>query len=187
MRVVAGQLRGRRLLVDSGSQTRPTSERTRAGVFDWLGNRVQEARVLDLFAGCGSLGIEALSRGASRAVFVERARGALHALRHNLEALELEDAAEIESRDVRRFLARATGELAAFELILADPPYGADWPAFLAGSARIAELLAPGGVLLAERSVRDPRPEPGPGLTLRGTRAWGETAFDWFEREESPG
>jgi 16S rRNA (guanine966-N2)-methyltransferase len=187
MRVVAGHLRGRRLLADPGRETRPTSERARAGVFDWLGDRVLEARVLDLFAGCGSLGIEALSRGASSAVFVERARGALHALRHNLEALELEETALIESRDVRRYLSGPAPESALFELILADPPYGEDWPAFLASSARIVQLLAPGGALVAERSVRDPQPEPGPGLALRGTKTWGETAFDWFDREEGAG
>ena len=185
MRVVAGHLRGRRLLVDTGHDTRPTSERARAGIFDWLGNQVQEARVLDLFAGCGSLGIEALSRGASSAVFVEKARGALHSLRHNLEALDLEGAAVIEARDVRRFLAGPPAEHGRFELILADPPYGAGWPTFLAASAQIAEILVPGGVLVAERSARDPQPEPGPGLLLRGAKAYGETVFDWFDREEA--
>jgi 16S rRNA (guanine966-N2)-methyltransferase len=185
MRVVAGRLRGRRLLVDAGRDTRPTSERARAGLFDWLGSRVLEARVLDLFAGCGALGIEALSRGATRAVFVERARAALGALRRNLEALELGDAAVVVARDVQRFLADPGAQHGPFELILADPPYGGDWPQRLAGSERVTALLAPGGTLVAERSVRDPEPAPAPGLRLRGTKTYGETAFDWFEHEES--
>jgi 16S rRNA (guanine966-N2)-methyltransferase len=185
MRVVAGRLRGRRLLVDAGRDTRPTSERARAGLFDWLGSRVLEARVLDLFAGCGALGIEALSRGATSAVFVERARGALGALRRNLEALELEELAVVVASDVQRFLAGAGARHGPFELILADPPYGADWPARLAGSPRTAALLVPGGALVAERSARDPQPEPAPELRLRATKTYGETAFDWFEHEET--
>ena len=77
MRVVAGELRGRRMHSVPGRDTRPTSDRARAGLFDWLGGRADDARVLDLFAGTGALGIEALSRGAREAVFVERGRGAL--------------------------------------------------------------------------------------------------------------
>jgi 16S rRNA (guanine966-N2)-methyltransferase len=185
MRVVAGHLRGRRLLVERGHQTRPTSERARAGVFDWLGSRVQDARVLDLFAGSGSLGIEALSRGARSALFVEHDRGALRALRQNLEALELGEAGEIAAREVRRFLSEERAARGAFELILADPPYGEDWPALLAASPQLAALLAPGGALIIERSSRDPQPAAGPGLALHGSKAYGETAFDWFDREEA--
>jgi 16S rRNA (guanine966-N2)-methyltransferase len=184
MRVIAGQLRGRRLLVDPGCATRPTSERARAGLFDWLGERVRDAQVLDLFAGSGSLGIEALSRGARCAVFVEQARGALRALRQNLDALELRDPAVIAPRDVRRFLAGEAEAHAPFDLVLADPPYGADWPAQLAGCARLAGLLAAYGVLVIERSARDPQPRPAAGLALRGSKVYGETVFDWFDREE---
>jgi len=183
MRVVAGRLRGRRLRIDAGRETRPTSERARAGVFDWLGSQVLEARVLDLFAGCGTLGIEALSRGASSAVFVERAGAALAALRSNLEALDLEACTEVVARDVRRFLGGGAAEHGRFDLILADPPYGAAEPSLVV-SPRLTELLVEGGVLVAERSTRDPEPEPA-GLSLRGTKTYGETAFDWFDREEA--
>jgi 16S rRNA (guanine(966)-N(2))-methyltransferase RsmD len=185
MRVVSGCLRGRLLFAGSGRDIRPTSERARAGLFDWLGSRVDGARVLDLFAGCGALGIEALSRGAQSVVFVECARTALAALRRNVASLRIEDRAAIAPSDVRRFLARSEGEPGRFDLILADPPYGEDWAAWLAGCARLAQLLAPGGVFVAERSVRDPEPAPGPGLRLRGAKRYGETVFDWFDREES--
>src|SRR5882762_4711784 len=87
MRVVAGELRGRRLSSPPGRETRPTSERARAGLFDWLGARVAGARVLDLFAGSGALGIEALSRGASESVFVESNGAAVRAVRENLAGL----------------------------------------------------------------------------------------------------
>src|SRR5499427_9858939 len=95
MRVVSGELRGRRLLAAPGRETRPTSDRAKAGLFDWIGPRVAGARVLDLFAGTGALGIEALSRGAREAVFVERSRGALRALRRNLDELALGERARV--------------------------------------------------------------------------------------------
>jgi 16S rRNA (guanine966-N2)-methyltransferase len=186
MRVVAGRLRGRRLLIDSAPKTRPTSDRARAGVFDWLGNQVVEARVLDLFAGSGSLGIEALSRGAQSAVFVERERSALAALRKNLDALELEDITDVVARDARVFLRGASPEQGCYELILADPPYGADWCEELATSEKLAAILVPGGALVLERSVRDPQPKPRESLELRGSKEYGETAFDWFARAEGP-
>jgi len=185
MRVVAGRLRGRRLLLDSAAATRPTSDRARAGLFDWLGSEVVEARVLDLFAGSGSLGVEALSRGAQTAVFVERARGALAALRRNLQALQLEECAEVVAGDVKDFLRRASAGRGRYDLVFADPPYGAGWPEQLAHSAALGELLTPGGTLVIERSSRDPRPEAGAGFAHRETRSYGETAFDWFDREET--
>ena len=103
MRIVAGQLRGRSLISAAG-KTRPTMARARAGLFDWLGTVVMEARVLDLYAGSGALGIEALSRGALEAVFVERARPALKALGRNLDELGLRDKAAVVAVDVGRAL-----------------------------------------------------------------------------------
>jgi 16S rRNA (guanine(966)-N(2))-methyltransferase RsmD len=184
MRVVAGRLRGRRLLSDPAAETRPTSDRARAGVFDWLGSRVVEARVLDLFAGSGSLGIEALSRGATSAVFVERARGALAALRRNLAELELGESADVVARDLRTFLRKAVPEQGRYDLVLADPPYGSDWPGKLLASESLAALLDPRGVLVVERSARDVRPECAAGFAFRASKSYGETVFDWFEREE---
>lgn len=130
MRVVAGTLRGRRFEAPPGKDVRPTTDKVREAVFNALGSLdvVRDAVVVDLFAGSGGLGIEALSRGAAEAVFVERDRAALRVLRDNLRQLGLDDRARVVQGDA---LARA-GELPA-DLVLADPPYEFDaWPELLA-------------------------------------------------------
>ncbi|HTO53514.1 MAG TPA: 16S rRNA (guanine(966)-N(2))-methyltransferase RsmD [Myxococcota bacterium] len=187
MRVVAGELRGRRLLAASGRETRPTSERARAGLFDWLGPRVADARVLDLFAGTGALGIEALSRGARSAVFVERARPALRALRSNLAELELESRAQVVERDLARGLGSRVVEGGAYDLVLADPPYEGGWLARLLACETLPTLLPPDAVVIVERSVRAPA-APGSGrLQYGGSKRYGETAFDWYENAAEGG
>jgi 16S rRNA (guanine966-N2)-methyltransferase len=117
VRVVAGEFKGRRLYAPRGARTRPTADRVREALFSMLGD-VSGARVLDLYAGSGALGIEALSRGAEAAVFVENDRQALAALRRNLEAVGAR--AEVRRQDVLRFLARPEG---TFDLVFCDPPY----------------------------------------------------------------
>ena len=181
MRVVAGELRGRRIQSAPGRETRPTSDRARAGLFDWLGARTDDARVLDLFAGTGSLGIEALSRGAREAVFVERARSALRVLRRNLEELELEPRARVVDADVARGLGSLARSFGAFGLVLADPPYGAAWPERLLRDPGLVELVERDGALVIERSARDAVEPAPPALRLRDTKRYGETAFDWWE------
>ena len=182
MRVVAGRLRGRKLLSTRGMETRPTLARARGGLFDWLGPRVHGARVLDLFAGGGAVGIEALSRGASQCVFVERAKPVLKVLRRNLEDLELLRFAQISSTDVVRALRGLTVHSVRFDLILADPPYRGDWLAKLASDEQLAELLDPAGVFIGERSKRDAAAEPGLRLRLWQSRRYGETVFDWYDK-----
>jgi 16S rRNA G966 N2-methylase RsmD len=129
MRVIAGRLRGRLMHTPSArsraaQELRPSSQRTRTALFDALAARVAGARVLDLYAGAGSLGIEALSRGAAHAVFAERSPAALAALRRNLRELELTGCSRVLSEDVESALARLRGEGARFDLVLMDPPYG---------------------------------------------------------------
>jgi 16S rRNA (guanine966-N2)-methyltransferase len=122
MRVIAGSAKGIRLArVPAG--VRPVSDRAREGLFSSLGAWVPGAKVLDLFAGTGALGIEALSRGAERATFVERARPALGTLRENLARTKLVDRAEVVAADVGGFLISDGGPGARFDLVLADPPY----------------------------------------------------------------
>jgi 16S rRNA (guanine966-N2)-methyltransferase len=133
MRVVAGTLRGRRLVAPEGRDTRPTSDKVRSAVFNALTSLdvVRDATVVDLFAGSGALGIEALSRGARRCTFVESARPALAALRTNVSALGLGPRAEIVGLDAVRYVARRPGPV---DLVLADPPYTfAAWSELLAG------------------------------------------------------
>ena len=118
MRVVAGELGGRRLHAPAGGATRPTADKVREALFSIVGD-IEGARVLDLFAGSGALGIEALSRGAADATFVERAGPAVAAIRRNLLELGLEG--DVRRGDVARFLKRAAGE-PPFDLVFCDPP-----------------------------------------------------------------
>lgn len=152
MRVVAGEAKGRRLQAPPGDATRPTLDRVREAVFNALVSldAVDGARVLDLFAGSGALGIEALSRGAVHATFVERDAVARRAIDANLATTGLADRAEVVARDAMAFLGPAAGAAAGnFDLVLLDPPYDTDdvvWAEILDSVARVA----PGGVVVAE-------------------------------------
>jgi 16S rRNA (guanine966-N2)-methyltransferase len=139
--------------------------------------------VLDLFAGSGALGIEALSRGARSAVFVERSRGAASVLRRNLDTLELGSRSRVEVRDARRALAALARTGAPFGWIFADPPYQKGEGERLAKLPELLDLLAPDGGLILERSIRETAAIPAAGLELAGTKSYGETAFDWYVRE----
>src|SRR5215212_8363551 len=121
MRVIAGSYKGRRLQAPPGLATRPTSDRVREALFSILGARVESARVLDLFAGSGALGIEALSRGAAAATFVDNAAPAIRALEANLRDVEAD--ATVVRAEVRRFLGGASRSARQYDLVFLDPPY----------------------------------------------------------------
>src|SRR5213595_1333779 len=121
MRIIAGSRRGARIFAPKGRETRPTGDRVREAAFNLLGPGAAEgATVLDLFAGSGAMGLEALSRGAARAVFVESETAACRAIDQNLERVRL-SGAEVRCEDVERYLARETRR---FDLVFCDPPYG---------------------------------------------------------------
>jgi 16S rRNA (guanine966-N2)-methyltransferase len=167
VRVVAGRFGGRRLRAPPGSSTRPTADRVREALFSILGGAVRDARVLDLYAGSGALGIEALSRGADGAVFVERDTQAVAAIERNLAAVGAE--ATVVRQDVLRFLARGDG---AFDLVFCDPPY--DSAAGLAGplAEHLPALCAEDARIVTESDKRNPLVLPFPLLV---ERAYGDT------------
>jgi 16S rRNA (guanine966-N2)-methyltransferase len=169
VRVIAGRFGGRRLTAPAGPATRPTSDRVREALFSILGD-LEGARVLDLFAGSGALGIEALSRGAGSAVFVDDAPAAIQAIRANLAALRID--AEVRRADALRHLGAASGDGAQYDLVFLDPPYRlADT---LAGrlSEALPAVLAPGAVAVAESDRRAPL---ALDLPLLDERRYGDT------------
>jgi 16S rRNA (guanine(966)-N(2))-methyltransferase RsmD len=154
MRVVAGAYGGRRLAAPDGSATRPTSDRVREALFSVLGASVQGARVLDLFAGSGALGIEALSRGAASAVFVDRAPHAIGAVRANLAALGID--ADVRRIEARAWLRTASARSEAYDLVFLDPPYRRAAELGRELSEGLAAVLAPGARVVTESDRRDP-------------------------------
>jgi 16S rRNA (guanine966-N2)-methyltransferase len=156
MRVVAGRLGGRRLKAPRGVGTRPTSDRVREALFSTLGE-LDGAIALDLFAGTGALGIEALSRGAERVVFVDRDAAAARALRENLVALEIGPGeAELRRGDAFSALRSAREHAEKYDLVFIDPPYrrARDWAPQL--SALLAPVLGPGARVVVESDRRTP-------------------------------
>jgi 16S rRNA (guanine966-N2)-methyltransferase len=174
MRVIAGDLGGRRLNAPRGRVTRPTSDRVREALFSMLGVLGGEA-VLDLFAGTGALGIESLSRGAARAVFVERDSAVVRVLNENLRTLGLSEAvAEVRQIDALAALRSALAGQETYDLIFIDPPYSQarDWAAEL--SASIAPLLRPRARVVVESDRRAPLEL---ALPVHRERRYGDTSI----------
>jgi 16S rRNA (guanine966-N2)-methyltransferase len=183
MRIIAGIARGRRLAAPKGTATRPTSDRAREGLFATVAairGPLRGARVLDLFAGSGAIGLEALSRGAVRVVFVESDPRAARVIRANLAAVAL-PGGELVCDQVQRYLDRGPGAEAAFDLVVADPPYAAS-PAEVTGmltALACGRWLAPGALVAVERATRaGPLPWPARYRADR-SRRYGEATF-WY-------
>lgn len=177
MRVIAGTAKGRRL--ESPKGARPTSDKVREAMFSSIGERVKEARVLDLFSGSGALGIEALSRGASECVFVESDRRAVAAIERNLAMLGLTNRSSIERGEVAWFLNRNPGP---FDLVLMDPPYATDMDPAIWESLRQGVLQDGGLVVVEARSGYLP---DAPGFQTRAVRKYGGTTLIYMTREEN--
>jgi 16S rRNA (guanine(966)-N(2))-methyltransferase RsmD len=153
MRVVAGRLRGRRLAAPPGRATRPTSDRVREALFSMLGD-VSGARVLDLYAGSGALGIEALSRGAAQAVFVDADPRAVAAVRRNLAAVGAD--AVVVRRDAVRFLTSAAADDARYDLVFVDPPYSSARHLGRSLSERLRTVTQQNARIVTESDKRTP-------------------------------
>jgi len=186
MRIVAGQLRGRQLATPAGGATRPTAARAREALFAILSD-VSGERVLDLYAGSGALGLEALSRGAERLVLVESNKAAQQAIRGNLLSLGVEAHATLLPLRAEASL-KALERFGPFSLVFADPPW-ADAQAALTFLEKLAgsSLLTPAARLVLEHAARTPPVLP-PAARLRDvdTRRWGDTAVTIFEVIEAP-
>jgi 16S rRNA (guanine966-N2)-methyltransferase len=174
-RIIAGEARGRRLQVPSGEVTRPTSDRAREGLFSSLQSLgdVDGARVLDLYAGSGALGLEALSRGAVSATLVEDDPAALNAIRDNVDTTKLPGAHVVPMR-VEVFLAAAPEP--RYDVAFLDPPYETDVAPVLEA---LVPWLASDAVVALERSTRGPDPQWPAGLAAERSRRYGEATL-WY-------
>lgn len=176
MRIIAGSRKGHRIDAPRGPATRPTSDRVRENVFNLVAPWVEDAEVLDLYAGSGAMGLEALSRGAAAAVFVEADVDACRTINSNLDKLRI-DGARVFCQDTARFLATETR---AYDLVFCDPPYE-EYERLEPQLVRyLPRVLDDGGLLVLETSSR--RPEPELPLTLRTSRRYGAARISLFER-----
>ncbi len=177
-RIIAGSVRGRRLVVPAGLGTRPTSDKVRGAVMNVLGQFFDGGDVLDLYAGSGALALEALSRGCERAVCVERDRQALEALARNAQACGFAERVELVRAELPAGLARLARD--RFALAFVDPPYVEGPEAALQG---MGPLLVPGARVVAEHDARRPPPERIGPLALADRRAYGGTGISIYRRD----
>ncbi len=179
MRIIAGSAKGTRLQVAKGAELRPTGDRQRETLFNVIRDRIEDATLLDLFAGTGALGLEALSRGAATCVFVESDRGTARVLRSNLDRCRLQEHGRVLAADWRAGLRRLVGEGVRFDLLFADPPWASDsvdeW------LTELEAVAAPGALLCLERRGGH-EPTATDGWSLRRTLQVGDTAFHLFDR-----
>ncbi len=183
MRVITGSARGTVLKTPEGQQTRPTTDRVKEALFSIIQFDVPGARVLDLFGGTGQLGIEALSRGAKSAVFLDASEKACSLIRENLRRAKLEQKARVVKGDYLSYLSSCHE---SFDLILLDPPYA---EVFLENALKkISEIdiLQSGGIIVAERPVGKELPGNYPGLTRSKDYKYGATLVTLYRKDPTP-
>lgn len=184
MRITGGELRSRKLVAPKSNATRPTQDRVREALFSILTSRGvfsgESPRVLDLYAGTGALGLEALSRGASHAVLVEKAKDALRAISENVKSLGLQDVVTVLPTTVERALGEPSRLGAPFDLVFLDPPYADLASALLVLGALVPFLSADATVVLEHGSGDTPGEVSG--LVLENTRVYGDTALSLLSR-----
>lgn len=183
MRVITGSARGRKLKDFDGFDTRPTTDRVKEGIFNIIQFDIQGRKVLDLFAGTGQLGIEALSRGAASAVFIDQRRDAISLVKENLLLTGLDQNARIVCADAAAFLS-STNE--KFDLIFIDPPYAANlWKNTLNAISQF-DILSNHGIIVCESPLDQDMPPVAPPYFQRRVYRYGKIKITTFSREEDP-
>jgi len=186
MRIIRGTLKGRRLATPKGFQTRPTSDRIKESLFDILGGKVEGKLVLDLYAGTGSLGIEALSRGAKKIVFVEKGRQALQLLTKNLSRCGLSGGAEILPKDVLRAIGILHQRGERFDLIFIDPPYERGLIQKTLTKLESQRIYHEDSILIIQHDRRETLPEGLGELNLIRQRKIGDTLISFLSPHKKP-
>jgi len=177
---VGGKCRGRRIVCPKGAFIRPATDRVRTVIFDILAGEIEGARVLDLFAGCGSLGLEALSRGAREVVFVEIDRRCCSSIEENIEELGFKEQGCVLRDDVRRAIRRMERSDERFNIIFADPPYKAKWAFGLVNV--LGDFLKEGGILVFEHPKDVEMIEETDKVALMRRKDFGSTRVSFYRR-----
>ena len=181
MRIISGDLKRRRLLVPPGRSVRPTSDKVKEALFNILSARIEGAAFLDLYAGAGSIGIEAISRGAREVVFVEGDPKALHYLKKNLADLGIEGKARVVFKGVSDFLKKERG--GPFDLIFLDPPYQSDEIEKTLPILAEGDMITDKGIVIIEHFHKKQAPEKIGRLNLLRRCKYGETALSFYVKE----
>ena len=184
MRIIAGTAKGMRLKAPKGMNTRPTTDRVKESVFGILANDLIDAEVLDLFAGTGNLGLEALSRGAATAVFIDKQAQSIKVMMENAILTNLAGNAVICREDVMQALRRFQNNGKSFDLIFCDPPYNLGLGEKVLKLVDTTELLAAGGILILEMSRHENLPGGLKRIVAYRSEFYGETVVSFFTRQE---
>ena len=191
MRVIAGEHKGRRLTAVPGKGTRPTTDKVKESIFNMIGPYFDGGWVLDLYAGTGGLGIEALSRGAERAVFVERDAKAFAVVQQNVAACRLQERAELYKNDAARALQALAKRNLQFDLVFLDPPYAQQKIAEVIATLQERDLVADGAWIVTEHDTGVKLPDRIGKCVINRSAVYGDTAVTLYEfdrdgeREES--
>jgi 16S rRNA (guanine966-N2)-methyltransferase len=179
MRIIAGIAKRRRILGPPGGTTRPMTDRMRESLFSSIADHIPGSTIVDLYAGSGSMGLEALSRGAGSVTFVERDRKAIHVLRANIETVDL--GGTVIAGDVGRFLEQATDR---FDVAFVDPPYALPLASLLTTLTQVSDVLADGGIAVVHRRRGSEAPQDIASLTLVDVRQYGGAELWRYEKEQ---
>lgn len=181
LRIIGGALKRKKINSVEGMHTRPTSDRVRESIFNILFDRTRGRRVLDLFAGTGAMGIEALSRGASSCTFMDNSRDALSVLKKNIESLNLKNQATIIPWDIRKNLFCVNDFKAFFDLVFMDPPYHSDLILPTLDHMKTSSVLKNEAIIVVEHAMDEPLPSDIPGYIKIDERRYGKTGISILE------
>jgi 16S rRNA (guanine(966)-N(2))-methyltransferase RsmD len=186
MRIIAGRFKGVRLKVPHGRAVRPTTDRVREALFSTLGSVVEGSRVLELFAGTGAFGLEALSRGAQSAVFVDSDHRVVVSLAETIRSLGIADRVMLLPATASKALKKLAVAHDKFRIVYLDPPYASDWIARLVSDPALLDVLEVQGLLIVERDVHATDPVVPQTLETVFSRKYGGTLIEIFSRQPAP-
>jgi len=179
MRIISGQFRGRKLKTLEGMNTRPTADRVKESLFNILNSKVYDSKVLDLFAGSGALGLEALSRGAESCVFVDSSKEAINIIKENIKLCKIEEKSKVINKDYLEVL-KSTNE--KFDIIFVDPPYSKGIE--IRVLENVKNILSDKGIVIIETDQTDITPEEINGLVKYDSRKYGRTIISFYTHDE---